>query len=439
MANTIDRLLVVLGIKTEGFAAVRQQVKGFTEGTSRDLASLRGYVAGFFTATFAVEVAKATTAMAARFTDLKEQSGLAGAEVQKLDAIFKSVGSSGEEAISALDAILEKRKEALEKGGDASKLFQGFGISEDELRQTESAIDLFRRMSKSANNPENTTERELYLEAFGKKRGGKMLAAANAMEQGVGENIRIMTDEDRVTLDTASKAMERAMSDFKVSSAPLVAQLYRLGAKATAGSSLFNMFPGGSIMLKLLEKMNPKSAEKVLGSPAELAAGLAIPATPEESTPGAPKAPRRAVDYVMPGADRDKQNLAIRTALDNALFKVSNPEQQRSELRRQLASDQAEAARLEKEGQFSDAAKLRTGLVGKAQSLAELMATKPTEFRPDSNENIGAFIGGAAAGIDPVSRQLQDVVSILREIAGDVPAIRAAVDANRTRPIDQFP
>jgi hypothetical protein len=526
MANTIDRLMVVLGIKTEGFATVRQQVKGFTDGTARDFAALRGYVGGFFTAAFAGELARSVTQLASRFADLKEESNQSLAVVQRYDFIFRKAGMSGEKFVQVLDTVMNKRKEALEKGGEASKIFQDFGISEDELRSLDDGVALFERLAQSKN-------RAAFVDMFGTKQAGKIMSAAADINSGV-QAPSVMSDESIAALKDASQQMSDAMTMFKVAAAPLVSALAEwistafkfysdpngeraekvgrqsraeamgdtlrdiiggdspLAAPTKAGfqtyvsrfgpiakllgrispalaiekipkektkeeiqaQKLFDeIFPKGTILDRVMRGLNPFSGPEVADISderldqiqmeiASLMSGKKFGVKTRAGVAGAEitasEPPNSPLEYTMPSAQRDAQNRAIRAAMDQAVFKASNPMQQRDELMRQIAEDEAEAAQLERAGKFDDAAKMRLGMVGKTASLAGLMETKSPDFRSDSMAQVGGFIGGAAAGIDPVSRQLQDMVTILRDIARDIPSIRAATEQNKNRPLNQL-
>jgi hypothetical protein len=505
MANTIDRLMVVLGIKTEGFATVRQQVKGFTDGTARDFAALRGYVGGFFTAAFAGELARSVTQLASRFADLKEESNQSLAVVQRYDFIFRKAGMYGEKFVQVLDTVMNKRKEALEKGGEASKIFQDFGISEDELRSLDDGVALFERLAQSKN-------RAAFVDMFGTRQAGKVMAAAADINAGV-QAPGVMSDESILSIKEASQKMSDAMLMFKVAASPLVEWIARLvsrvysdgggkrdqlkaqidalkmgndldkigalhsnfadslagnGQAALAAISEFLMLPDsetkrlrdgsnaaearykkrrgansarGDAIDKLRAEFNSLSNDDIESRLNEILTGRPISAPTSFNAPSAdiPAEPAPGdIGYTMPSAQRDAQNRAIRAAMDQAVFKASNPMQQRDELMRQIAEDEAEAAQLERAGKFDDAAKMRLGMVGKTASLAGLMETKSSDFRSDSMAQVGGFIGGAAAGIDPVSRQLQDMVTILRDIARDIPSIRAATEQNKNRPLNQL-
>jgi hypothetical protein len=223
MAKVLDELRVILGFETKGFSGGRTAVRSLTEGIQKDFARLTTAVGGFFTIAAGAELNRSVKEMASRWQDIAEETGKTAEEIQRFDAYAKRASGTVEDLAQAWDVLAEKRKDALEKGGDSAKLFRGFGISEQELRNTQNGSDLFNRIASVANDPTNTTQREQFISLFGVKRARKLLNIASSVNEG-GE-VNVGSNDDIKILDESSKALAVAMTDFKVAAMPLVAAI----------------------------------------------------------------------------------------------------------------------------------------------------------------------------------------------------------------------
>jgi hypothetical protein len=223
MATVLQNLKVILGIETKGFPGVQNQIRGLTEGVQRNLAGVKTAIGGFFTVAAGAALVRSVAQMAGRWKDIAEETGVGVEEIQKYDAFAKRASGTVEDMAAAWDMLTEKRKDALEKGGESARMFRGFGITESELRNLKTGEELFRRIAAAANDPKNQGQREQFIDLFGRKKAGKLLNIAGSVAEG-GE-VSVMSDAAVKQLDDAAKAFERASIDFKTAASPLVAKM----------------------------------------------------------------------------------------------------------------------------------------------------------------------------------------------------------------------
>lgn len=495
MATLTDSLKIILGIEAKGFPGVRQQVKGFIQGTQSDLSQLRNMAAGYFTGHFAMELGRSVTEMAGAWKDFAEQADESTQEIQKYDRVAHKVGGSIQELVRFWDALVKKRKEALEGNPDSLKMFQDFGITEDGLRKLDKGRAIFEAIAGYTNGSSDPSIREKFIDIAGDKRGGKFLAMARAMSEG-GIN-PIMTDEQVEAIDRATKQFDSAVLEFKGAAAPLVAALLKWVTVAANfypdadGSRAFqssNMERSQTLWGELQDIQDPRGplsglgigkyaysreqrkqaqsvgakyfrnlaaggsapiltdaqAEEVQIAIASIKKGLPIPDPsapaygPPVSGRGAAPKPISAVG-TPPSKFTEIQNRRLADVMDAAFLQLASPDQQKTQLRAQIARDLGQADKFDKVGLYKDAAEMRLGSVKDAVSLAKLNEIKPHEWKADQLAAVGGFIGGAAAGIDPSLAVQMDMRQLLREILNQYPALAAALrerDKNIGNPIN---
>jgi hypothetical protein len=470
VANVISQLKVILGIETKGFSQARVAAQSVTESIQRNFARMSTAVAGYFTFSAGKELVRSVAQLADHIQDASERMGVGTDEVQRFEKAFKSVGGTIDDAAAAMDLLIDKRKQALEEGGDAAKQFRNLGIGEDELRGLTSGGALFRRAARAGNDPTNIGQREAFIDMFGAKRGGKALAAAAALESGEGDKGSIMSEADIKMLAESMKAFERGVLDFKIAAAPLAAELARFGgailkhisgkgdgsmsqtidalANGSQAGMLFKfgakalewatrdrshvneiippLARQGAAAMRQLQGQDGKPVYDIMGG------GWSQIPGPVGSTPAKPG---------QFGADRDRERKAYQDALDSSLFKASNTSERKRMLDAQMERDAAEARRLRAAGKDTEALKLETGIIKTASERAELERTDPFRISADSLAQVGGYVGGAAAGIDPSIQIQQDMRSILANILTNIqnlpPNMQTAIaNATRQQPID---
>lgn len=263
MSQVLDKLLVTIGVKGEGFDGVKGQIQGFTKGVQSDLSHLKAAIAGYFTADVLKQVVTSVTEMASRFRDLSEQTGVDTDNIQKYDRAFRKVGLSAEIAARGFNVLTQKRKEALEKGGKAAEWFTAFGIGEKELEGLGDAAKLAERVAGAASSMGGVKAREMFLEEFGTKIGGKMLAGFKALAAGEGEG-SLMPKEDIERLHEIATQWQEATKDFIIKAGPLVADIAKwlMVAMNYWGKKLEDSPSGNKQSLELYDKAAAIGADK---------------------------------------------------------------------------------------------------------------------------------------------------------------------------------
>lgn len=466
MANILSQVKVILGIETQGFPTVRQQVRGLTQGVQREFAQLKTFVGGFFTAQFGVELVRSVVQMTNHIKDLSEQTGETTTDIQKWGAAFKSVGLGAEDAAAAFEVLIQKRKEALEDGGKAAEFFRKFGIGEEQLRGMTKGSEIAAAIGKNA-NPNSVADREAFGEAFGTKRGGKVLAGINAFNEGEGEKVEIISEQAIKEIDAAAKAMERAMHDFKVAAVPLVTGLLSwakaavdwMTGKRENYTNITKWTPAGLLAqgAEWLTRPDYKEAETV--DPAVRAAARAemSGADPGELAPAeAPSSSIMAEEY---SADRkkreekaakerekylealDESRTGLQKSVFGAMFSAGNSDDKMRSLDERLAKLNEDAlvedAKGSEEG-AKNAGSIRREMVSLAAEKAGLLAGTGVNVQPDSLARVGGMIGGAVGGIDPSLTAAQQTVDILQKILAEFPALETALRESRPQPKDRL-
>lgn len=488
--NVLSTLKIILGMETKGFPTARQQIKGFVEGTQRDIAQLKTFIGGYFTAQFAGQLVHSVSQMVGRFKDLNETSGESLETIQKYDQVFKKFGGTAEDAIKIFDELALARKEALEKGGEAGIKLQRLGLTPQEIQSLETGRQLYERIAQIANGNGGAKQREAFLAQFGKKRGGMALAGANALNEG-GE-FSIVSDENVQKLDEAAKAFEKAALEFKIASVPLVAALTefgsevlnwlqdssgeRAGKKALLDRSTDLTGEAAGIIRGINEKTPIRSrrtqeerdkqaeAQAIIDSLqggeltearlraaqirlASLKSGRKM--TEPEGTAWYDKAIMEAnggagpfsgdPDFALPDRGLQMMPEDIRNrrrtmgdAFDSVFFRAGNSEDKKQMLREKIKRDLADAQELDDKGDYGGADKLRSGSIKSAGELADLLATPHKEFQSDQLAQVGGLIGGAAT-IDPSLTIQQSQLQVLQSILSEFPALREAL-SQRNQP-----
>lgn len=452
MATVLEQVRIVLGLETKGFGAVSGQLKGVHQGVERSLSQLKTAVAGYFTIAAGRELIRSVSTMAERWKDIAEQTGLSTDAVQKYDAAFKKVGLSAEDAAAAFEILTQKRREALEEGGAAAQLFRAFGVSEEELRGLESGAAIFERLGRGR-SASNQGDRELFGQMFGTKRGGKMLAGANSLEEG-GE-LSLMSKEDIQTIDDASKRFEAAARDFKIASAPLVTALtnwvttamrfwgsnpdggesQRQAVASLAKEGVLDVIPGGAFARKLIGSLRGKNKGEtdLAGVSDQIRGGGQMGYNETVASiigSGGPASGGLLSGVFSADAKRAKDKL--NEAIFGTLFKAGNTGQQKSLLNQQMKDLLGQA---ESEKDPVKAAGLKGEAFKLAGNLAELNRTQSGMFAPDSLAAVGGIIGGAGIAADP---GLNIETSQLEELRKVVSGIDALEKAWRDSPMNQL-
>lgn len=432
---TLEQLKIILGIEAKGFAAVSGIIKGFTEGANRQFAALKNQVAGFFTVAAGTALVRSVSQMAERWKDLSEQTGLSTDAVQKYDFAFKKVGLTAEAAAQAFDVLTDKRREALESGGTAEMMFRKFGISEDELRSLNTGAALFERMAKGR-RASNQGDRELFAEAFGAKRGGKLLASAAALEEGGPPSL--MSEGDLKALDQAAKDFANAALQFKIAAGPLVVALTNFATKLLKGDAY-----GIENEIVQAAETNAETSEMEWYLANAKRKGISVKALKRQmAEKGAGQSYDDAVNTTVldsqgRAGEYSKTRAAIREKLGEAfagvMFRSSSADGQRGILKARMSELNGQAAN---EADPLKRAGIQSEMIKLAGQRAE-MGRNSVQIGPDSLAAVGGIVGGAGM-MDPGISVEQDQLSVLRDILREFPELKKAIeDLNSTnRPID---
>lgn len=434
MATLLDQLKLIIGVETKGFGAVQTQIKGLNEFATRQLTQLKTAVAGYFTVQAARELVTSVARMADHWKDVSEQTGLSLEKVQQYERAFKKVGLTVEDAAKAFEVLTDKRREALENGGPAARLFQDFGIGEAELRGMGSGEEVFKRLAQGR-SATNQRDRELFNQMFGTRRGGKILAGATEFaNQGP---INTASDQNIILLDKASKEFALAVHEFKVATIPFVTALMGVagaGMNQVANQQSIwsklataNPLSGGAILGRALEfftRPDPKTAPSAVARSAIVPPSGIIPPASEHQ-------------YERYPAEVEAARKKMQDAFDNVFFKAGNMQNRRAMMHSNMQRDLSEASRLEGLGRFAEADALRAGAIRQAGELSGFDSRRGLSIGADPSAAIGGFIGGAAAGIDPTLLAQQQTNDILLRILNEFPELEAALREYRS-PINQL-
>lgn len=457
MANFVDNLKIVLGLETKGVGVVQGQLRGFINGTRSELAGLKAGVAGFFSVSAFQSLARGAMEMANEIKMISRQTGLSATEAQKLQIAFGKVGLDVMDATRAFDVLADKRQEALEKGGDAAKLFRAFGIGEDELKSLETGRDIFDKIAQKVKDVNDPKTRQAFIDIFGTRRGSILVGAAKAYEDSkTGTSRQIISESDVEALAQAGKDMKIAANNMKVGVAPYLAWLAKSlndYAERREKSTEEAELKGGQGGSQDRAKMIRDQATKILNDPSfskedKAIAQEAFNAAKDNPWAGGrwgsagdgvtsmsiaealkwqttfanirnrgrgkefnkPLAPEPAVDVRLPltgpektgweaatSVDRANRKAALDEAVRRAFMRTATPEQKKSSLRDEIDRLKKEAEDLDKKEQFEESTKRRTRAVELQGDLDELNTKRDKfEIKADQLAAAGGFIGGAA-------------------------------------------
>ena len=454
--NILDRVQIVLGLKTEGFQGAQQAVNGFTDRAHHELGQLKTAIAGYFTFEAAKELVNAVREMATRWAEVAEQTGMSTTEVQKWDAAAKKVGLTVEDMARSFDTLLESRSKALKPGGAAEfyKL-QALGLSREEIE----AANTGSKMARAVGEHYDSSKREAAVEMFGARRAGKTIAAFKSMAEGGGD-VSTMDEKSVEEMKQASIRMERAMTEFKVASAPLVVALFRFIAEAAKWFITPKDKPEG------LDRLNPANVGKVYKQNQSIADQVVetaeTDAQNDEMEHRLALAKKRGVkasslqlgnkglDYDESPEGYAKRNTLNRAAAGNVehpetaeenrikheeqikdiYLKFGNKQQKKEMLDERMAEKKAEmedyrnkaktGPASEAAGNFKKADEAEKELYKLGGERAELEKKEAYMPKADALAAVGGMIGGAAAAIDPSLIVQQNLLEVVKKILDDL-------------------
>lgn len=423
----LEKVQIVLGIKSEGFGAVSGQLKGLHSGVQRNLSDLKTAVAGYFSVAVGKQLARATFQVADHLKDVAEQAGTGTTALQKWERAWEKVGGTVDDVAAAFDMLAAKRAEALEGNGATADLFRNLGIGEDELRRLEDPNALSERVARDV-DPTDPDTRATFRGLFGQKKFGKTLAAMAEYDPNASPRF------DKETLDTlaqAAQSFSSAARDFVAGTAPLVAAMVNWTATAL---KFWGNQEDRQEAKRQLTDLFFRPDKWVAGSagpvpdPQGFAAKSDQIREPQNAAQNAEQAEvarmRKAAAKEAAKADhyrftKEAAKKFTDDAISSAYFTVENSSGQQSELRKRLARMRGEADEAKKDGSSEGlikAAKIEAEMISMAGKLAGMNRTQSGMFAPDSLAAVGGIIGGAGIAADPGLNVQEDIRSILQDL-----------------------
>lgn len=456
MATIIDQLKVVLGFETKGMESVKAQVRSFGEGTAKELMSVKGIIAGMFTVGFGKELYGKLKESALEIKAISRLTGQSTDDVQRYQKAFSKVNLEVEDANRAFDILLEKRKEALEEGGKSARIFSAMGITEAELRNLESGAEIFERITRVANDPKNMAQREMFLDLFGTRRGGKLLAASQQLANQ--KEFPMFAEWDIDKFVEASKKMKEATHEFNVAAMPLAASLAGFSAKAMKWinklsgdesqpaidkEAIYQRAVGmsGNLSGRAIGNYSPEDQETLQNiiketsfdwfglskrstSPKQLqlfsdmldqleTKGKLRPGKRGIAATSGPGSYRQAIEAIHPGAsmdesdsagggiyskDREKITANLNEAMLRLIMRGGSPAQKAAELSKSLR-DLENQAKNEKDP--VERSKLQAKAIGIAGDLSDINRSGRSAQSLDNLASHGLYIGGSQMANDP--------------------------------------
>lgn len=316
-------LIVRIGADGRQFSAGLKQAE---VQSAKFAENIKHHIAGAFTAGAVISFGHALIETAKRVKQLSEQYEIGTDKIQEYDIAGLHSGQTADEVLKKLDKLEAFRADASK--GDLKKIdtLKRLGISYEEIIDPVLKVtDLFEKMDATA-------ARSDFLEVFGTKAGGKMLAVLKEM-QAIAEHGHqpIISEEDIKNIFEAEHAL-----------AMLKKQLMAIGAVPVSG--LAGLFSGEGDFLKNLAKA---TSTGVIGPWLRLLAPGVFKSkttTPEPEADEVGKAPLGAAERLEALAvEREKVRKQIeedRVKLLEKLFqlqmKVATVEEQRAMLQGKL-------------------------------------------------------------------------------------------------------
>lgn len=223
-----------------------------------------------------ISLTKEQAAAASQTLNLASTVNMSVEAVQEWDYIFKSVGSSIEEAQGDLSALQEKMRDAEDETSEAGKLFAELGVNVQNADGSLRAVDevMYDVVTSLQSMEDNTRRNAISSELLSTT--GERLAAVYDMQAGsldslIGEKRQngVATEEEIRKLDEVDQAMMRLNDTTDAAKTKIAAQFAPALTKATDNLTQF------------IEKAGKKLAEtglvKSFGSILESVSGLLEP------------------------------------------------------------------------------------------------------------------------------------------------------------------
>lgn len=231
-------LIVRIGADGRQFSAGLKQAE---VQSAKFAENIKHHIAGAFTAGAVISFGHALIETAKRVKQLSEQYEIGTDKIQEYDIAGLHSGQTADEVLKKLDKLEAFRADASK--GDLKKIdtLKRLGISYEEIIDPVLKVtDLFEKMDATASRSD-------FLEVFGTKAGGKMLAVLKEM-QAIAEHGHqpIISEEDIKNIFEAEHAL-----------AMLKKQLMAIGAVPVSGfAGLFSGQGGFGDFLKNLAKFS---------------------------------------------------------------------------------------------------------------------------------------------------------------------------------------
>lgn len=420
MSTIIDSLKIVLGIDAKGVQTggdiVKYKLRELDTYGQRTFASLKGAIAGYFTAEAFVGLARGGFELADRITELSKRFGVNTDEVQKLDKAAKKVGLTFEDVGSSLDKFGAFLSEAAkDKTGKKLDMLNAYGLTKEDVDAFEDGSRRVIDIATKMNVPLATSSkaRQDFREMFGKG-GGQFLSVLNeARDMGPME---LITDKQLEKLHEAKE---------------LLTEMHRILLVKTAGG-----------IADMLQGVNEQSATRLVSRMANQAwfglknltgagQGLADWITLLRGTARTDRSvSHRWQDW---GTDRYGDQFAAQEGAPGGneaayyrkqmadevakmLFKSANKGEKRTLIPRQMEALLRRADALDAEGKRDEAYALRKEAAGMSGELAGAMMPAATRPTADTLAAIGGYVGGAVGATDPSLFVQQSQLEVQREI-----------------------
>lgn len=192
-------------------------------------------LAALFSVGAAANFVRTTVQWASNMTDLAAQTGLAVEELQRMDAVARTTGTSLERMTKAFQNVEFKRFMALRNpGGEQAFGFRAFGITEQQLN-TASTKELFDSITKFVRETKNKESLIGPLRAVFEETGPAMIEAFSNYASESIQNLAVISGETAAELDRLSDQLALFKRNLMAALAPVLAEGASLWNKAQAG------------------------------------------------------------------------------------------------------------------------------------------------------------------------------------------------------------
>lgn len=173
-------------LDSSGFKAGLGQMQGEVSGFASQLNSIKGLIAGAFTATAILKVGKDVLALAGKISDMAYATGMSTDAIQALSVAGLQAGASEEDLFNAINKVTMAQARAIEGQKQYRDSFAALGITQQQLiaLDTPGLLELMaQRFTESGNN---AMAFNAIMEIIGARTGPRLIQVLNQLgEEGL--------------------------------------------------------------------------------------------------------------------------------------------------------------------------------------------------------------------------------------------------------------